>query len=119
MLNRIERNKLRRRLTDLLNRLDGEQAHLRDEAFRPGSANGGATDEPMRPDDLGGARLEEEMTLNLLENEERLAAEIREALERLDVGTYGRCVACGQPIPARRLQAIPYTPHCITCARDV
>lgn len=41
------------------------------------------------------------------------AAEIQAALERLDSGTYGRCVVCGNPIAVGRLDARPWTAFCI------
>jgi RNA polymerase-binding transcription factor DksA len=43
-------------------------------------------------------------------------AEIDQALERIDTGTYGRCVACGAPIPAERLQAVPWAALCVPCS---
>lgn len=43
-------------------------------------------------------------------------AEIDLALERLDEGTYGRCVACGEPIPHERLQAVPWAALCVPCS---
>jgi DnaK suppressor protein len=43
-------------------------------------------------------------------------AQINRALSQLDHGTYGLCSQCGQPISARRLQALPYSDRCITCA---
>ncbi|PDT10382.1 TraR/DksA C4-type zinc finger protein [Rhizobium sp. M1] len=39
------------------------------------------------------------------------------ALERLKHGMFGRCVTCLAPIETARLDAIPYTPYCATCAR--
>ncbi|MBP2215583.1 TraR/DksA C4-type zinc finger protein [Arthrobacter sp. CAN_C5] len=41
------------------------------------------------------------------------AAEIQAALERLDIGTYGRCAVCGDPIAVGRLDARPWTAFCI------
>lgn len=41
---------------------------------------------------------------------------IREALGRIDRGTYGVCIRCGKKIGAARLKALPYTAHCISCA---
>jgi RNA polymerase-binding protein DksA len=117
MLTHTEISASRNRLVALRDRVDGDAAELRDEAFRPGSENGGASDVPLRPEDLGAGRLEDEVTLGLLENEERLAAQIDAALARIDGGSYGQCDVCGRPIGLRRLQAIPYTPHCIDCAR--
>ncbi len=43
-------------------------------------------------------------------------AQINRALAQLDAGNYGVCSRCGQPIDARRLQALPYSDRCITCA---
>lgn len=42
-------------------------------------------------------------------------AEIRAidaALARINAGTYGICVTCGEPISEERLDLIPYTPFC-------
>lgn len=41
------------------------------------------------------------------------------ALERIDQGTYGMCVACGAPIGDERLNALPDATQCIDCARMV
>lgn len=43
-------------------------------------------------------------------------AEIDRALARLQSGTYGICVACGEPIDPRRLQAYAMADKCISCA---
>ena len=45
-------------------------------------------------------------------------ARIRQAIARLDAGTYGLCVACGDAIPAARLEAVPTATRCINCAHD-
>jgi RNA polymerase-binding transcription factor DksA len=38
---------------------------------------------------------------------------IQDALERMDRGTYGRCVVCGAQIPDERLDAVPDTAYCV------
>ena len=43
-------------------------------------------------------------------------AQIKAALERIDDGTYGDCVTCGNEIAPARLRALPHTPQCINCA---
>jgi DnaK suppressor protein len=40
---------------------------------------------------------------------------IDEALERIAEGTYGICVACGAEIQPKRLEAVPWARHCVTC----
>ena len=38
------------------------------------------------------------------------------ALERIGNGEYTRCSSCDAEIDTKRLQAVPYTDLCITCA---
>jgi len=42
--------------------------------------------------------------------------QIKAALSRIDVGTYGVCVKCGEDISDKRLDAVPYAARCIKCA---
>ena len=42
---------------------------------------------------------------------------VDEALVRLDDGTFGMCVRCGQPIALERLEALPWAARCIDCQR--
>ncbi len=39
------------------------------------------------------------------------------ALRAIEAGTYGTCTSCGNPIAKERLEAIPWAPTCIDCAR--
>jgi RNA polymerase-binding transcription factor len=47
--------------------------------------------------------------------EERLER-VDRALEKLDEGSYGTCDACCEPIPQPRMQAMPESVLCVTCA---
>jgi DnaK suppressor protein len=47
--------------------------------------------------------------------EERLGR-VERAMEKLDDGTYGTCDGCGTAIPEPRLQAMPDSVLCVTCA---
>lgn len=38
------------------------------------------------------------------------------ALERIESGTYGSCMECGNSISSTRLKAMPYASQCIECA---
>ncbi|WP_327036932.1 TraR/DksA family transcriptional regulator [Methylomarinum vadi] len=42
---------------------------------------------------------------------------VKQAISRIDSGTYGICLVCGQPIKKERLQAMPYSFQCTHCAR--
>ncbi len=59
-----------------------------------------------------------EVDESLEENAELIVREIDAALERIDAGTYGICVRCGQPIPEERLAAVPYAVLCVPCRRE-
>src|SRR2546421_13092467 len=39
--------------------------------------------------------------------------QVRDALRRIDEGTFGRCVVDGGPIEPKRLEAVPWTPNCL------
>jgi DnaK suppressor protein len=49
--------------------------------------------------------------------ESTLAAEtlkqVRDALQRIDDGSYGKCIDCDRPIEPARIEAIPWTPYCL------
>ena len=45
--------------------------------------------------------------------------DIGSALKRIDDGTYGECVDCGEDIPRPRLEATPSAARCIPCQEKV
>jgi DnaK suppressor protein len=57
--------------------------------------------------------LEIEKEQSLLVNEQALLTEVEDALKRIENGTYGRCIDCGQPIPEKRLEALPWAARCV------
>jgi len=40
---------------------------------------------------------------------------VEEALDRLDSGDYGVCLACEEPIPPKRLRAVSWARYCVKC----
>ena len=50
---------------------------------------------------------------------ESTLARTERALTKLDEGTYGICDSCGEPIPPRRLEAMPDSVVCVQCAASV
>ncbi|MGY6021875.1 TraR/DksA family transcriptional regulator [Streptomyces spinosirectus] len=47
----------------------------------------------------------------------RVLKEIDDAFARIEDGTYGTCLGCAKPVPAERLEILPYTRHCVPCRR--
>jgi RNA polymerase-binding protein DksA len=41
---------------------------------------------------------------------------IQAALKRIEEGTYGECVNCGEDIAQKRLEAVPHAARCVRCA---
>jgi DnaK suppressor protein len=60
---------------------------------------------------------EQQRDLALRERSRADLERVEAALARLDDGTYGTCTSCGNPIAPERLEAIPWAPLCIDCAR--
>jgi RNA polymerase-binding transcription factor DksA len=109
----------RRHLTTLLARLSRDESQLMGEVLEPigGEASGGLSDVPIHPADLGSPDAEQEVKLAQLETEEEIIEQVDLALVRIEQGVFGRCEGCQGNIPRRRLQALPYTPYCVDCAR--
>ena len=55
----------------------------------------------------------------ILDNENELLVEVQQALARIENGTYGICSNCGQPIPEKRLEAIPWATLCVNCESNL
>lgn len=60
--------------------------------------------------------LERARVASILERAEQSLAALETAASRLAEGEYGRCRACGSPIAAERLEALPATELCFACA---
>ncbi len=58
---------------------------------------------------------EAERDLALIENLKQVQEHCRQALQRIDEGTYGQCTSCNQPIPRERLEALPFAGQCVAC----
>src|SRR5260370_8299216 len=67
------------------------------------------------PEEEGVDIQETDVEQGILDSEKTLLAEVQQALVRIENGTYGICSNCGQPIPEKRLEAIPWATLCVTC----
>ena len=108
-------------LLNLRARLRGDLDQMTDEALRrnQNETSGNLSNVPLHMADVGTENYDQEFTLGLIENEQGTLEQVNEALDRLNHGKYGRCVECNEPISKPRLQALPYTRHCIQCAREL
>jgi|SRR5215213_488889 len=67
------------------------------------------------PADKASNSYTKELLFSQSTNERNTLKLIEEALERIQDGSYGECINCGEEIAPKRIDAIPWTPHCIRC----
>lgn len=104
-------DELRREIQRQLERLE-RSMRVTKEAAAPVELDQTAVGRLSRMDSLQNQGL----TRNLREREELKLALLKEALARLEAGTYGLCVSCGGEIPFERLYVFPEAPTCSSCA---
>ena len=88
---------------------------LIDEAEK--TVSGMTNDKDTFPDPTDRANLETDRNflLRIRDRERKLILKIKEALARIDEGTFGICEECGAEISEERLKARPVTTLCIEC----
>ena len=76
-------------------------------------------DVPSDEGDLSQHHHEEWIFLNRNTIDMKLLREIADALHRLDIGQYGVCPECEEPISVKRLDAVPWARYCVTCQEGI
>jgi RNA polymerase-binding protein DksA len=106
-------NDLKQIQRDIYERTKGEQATT------PSMEAPDGTGISSEQADEANAVTEYDRNQAMLANDRALERRIEAALRRLDEGKYGICERCGKPIPARRLEALPYVTLCVDCQEIV
>ncbi len=111
-------HKYRVALEALSSRIRSDATGMVEQARSGSGGNSGSelSNAPLHLGDMGTEEFLYDMNAALLGNEQYIVAEAREALNRMDSGTFGICESCGKPIAQARLAAIPYTRFCVKCA---
>jgi DnaK suppressor protein len=73
---------------------------------------------PIADDDQPAFLHEQFISLQKHSLDYQVLKQIDAALERLAAGDFGGCLACGEAISNRRLNAIPWAEYCIRCQED-
>ncbi len=97
------------------------QGQLDDLVREAGKTVSEMTDEKTNfPDPTDRASLESDRNfeLRIRDRERKLIMKIREAIERIDEGTFGICDSCEEEIGEARLRARPVTTLCIDCKTE-
>ena len=59
--------------------------------------------------------LDKEIMFELSGNAHQTIDQIEASLRKIDKGIYGICEYCRQPIPKKRMKALPFARYCIHC----
>jgi DnaK suppressor protein len=97
-------------------RLESRQVDLRRTVSRT-EQDGRTVDEDSAQDiaDRAASSYTKEFLFHQSNNDRQLLQMVETALERIREGNFGECISCGKEINAKRLEAVPWTRHCIEC----
>jgi DnaK suppressor protein len=102
----VDIGKYKSRLVQEETRLSDEIARAEDAGADPGDVlTGDAADQSLR-----GERKEEQF--RKADSKWSRLRQVREAIARIEAGSFGRCIVDGGPIEEKRLEAEPWTPYC-------
>jgi DnaK suppressor protein len=111
-----------KRISDLKAYLEEERARLTKELARDG-------EELYNDEDRAGLGnhmaddatevFEQAKSVGMHHAQERMLADVEDALARMEDGTYGVCRRCGNPIDSARLRALPTAALCLSCQEEV
>lgn len=109
----VDEQAARTRLTELLEELDRSEELLREESS--GGTPGELSHLDQHPAESATLLSDNDREDAMREVVQAQREQVREALTRLDNGTYGRCVDCGRQLSDDRLDARPEAARCVTC----
>ena len=67
------------------------------------------------PADMAANAYTKELLVSMSDNDRQMLNLIDEALARMDDSGYGKCIRCGEAVPEKRLEAVPWARHCVRC----
>jgi DnaK suppressor protein len=106
----------KKKLESFKKRLETRQLELRRMVSRT-EQDGRTIDEDSAQDiaDRAASSYTKEFLFHQSNNDRQLLAMVETALSRIREGSFGECISCGKEINAKRLEAVPWTRHCIEC----
>src|SRR5512141_1970501 len=98
-------------------RLEDRQRELRQNVTRNEieGRNADVTDSAQDIADRASSSYQKEFLFHQSNNERQTLAMVEGALSRIREGSFGECISCGKEINPKRLDAVPWTRHCIEC----
>ena len=106
----------KKRLEQFRKKLEERQQELR-RVVRNTEQDGRDADSEVAQDiaDKAANSYNKEFLFHQSNNDRQLLQMVEGALYRIREGSFGECISCGKEINAKRLEAVPWTRHCIEC----
>ncbi len=106
----------KKRLEVFKKRLEERQRELRQTMTRT-AQDGREADVESAQDiaDRAANSYNKEFLFHQSNNERQLLQMVDGALDRIREGSFGQCISCSEEINPKRLEAVPWTRHCIAC----
>ena len=108
----MDKRKMRSFRDRLLDRREGLVGQVQAAELYSRERDAEATQDPA---DMAANAYTKELLVSMSDNDRQLLNSIDEALERIEDGDYGKCARCGEALPEKRLEAVPWARHCIRC----
>ena len=108
----MDKRKMRSFRDRLLDRREGLVGQVQAAELYSRERDAEATQDPA---DMAANAYTKELLVSMSDNDRQLLNSIDEALVRIEDGDYGKCVRCGESLPEKRLEAVPWARHCIRC----
>ncbi|MFT6241501.1 MAG: DnaK suppressor protein [Paracoccaceae bacterium] len=100
--------KQRQRLLDLRDQITDSMYGIQNDTIKNGAEGADTSGSGMHQGDAGSDAYDRDFALTMLSKEANALGEIEEALQRLEMGTYGICEESGAKISNPRLEAMPF-----------
>jgi len=108
----MDKRRLKAFRDKLLDRREGLVGQVQEAEAYSRERDSEATQDPA---DMAANAYTKELLVSMSDNDRQLLNLIDEALERIEAGSYGKCVRCGAVLPDKRLDALPWARHCLPC----
>ena len=108
----MEKRRLKVFRDKLLDRREGLVGQVQEAEAYSRERDSEATQDPA---DMAANAYTKELLVSMSDNDRQLLNLIDESLERIEAGSYGKCVRCGTVLPDKRLEALPWARHCLPC----
>lgn len=103
----MDYSEIRKQLQTKLHELVARAKDIEENLSQPGEADW----EENATDSEG-----DEVMIGIGELTKQEIQQIEQALQLIDAGTYGKCQICGKSIERARLELLPFTSSCVSCA---